>query len=72
MEKFSETKKINVRDCLTWGIRCKVYAYLPLLDLINTICKLSWQERTNLVKYKNLIDQPKNLLIKDISNNNFN
>ena len=70
MEKLKDTK-INIHRSLTWGIRSFVYSYLPLKDLIRTISKLSKRERS-LLTNRELVDQHKDLLIKNKGDKNYN
>ena len=50
---------------LNKGLRCYVYSYLTLDDLIKTICKLSKRDRSEIVESL-ILDQPRNLKIGDI------
>ena len=70
MYKLQDTR-INIRLSLTWGIRSIIYSNLPLMDLVNTISKLNKQER-RLVANKELVNQKKNLQIKNDSTKNVN
>ena len=58
-----ESKQIESKSIqLTSGLRAMVYSYLPLGSLMQTICKLSKQERQMLIENQ-LLDQPRSLTI---------
>ena len=47
---------------LPFGVRCVIYSFLDLMSLLNTITKLSKQEREKITTQE-VIDQPRCLKI---------
>ena len=64
--KGAKKKKVKLnRAKLPVGIRCLIYSYLPILDLLNLASKLSRRDRAEIPE-STILSQPRNLYIKQL------